>query len=239
MRTLHRVAHESDGEVDSEGSWAISYGDMVTLLLAFFILFFTVDPQRDRAAKMHAAVLLALDTKAKNLHLDRGHDDQIRAGEERQVGIDEQFLKRLHGVPHQIGNKILVEFPDISFYRTAEVKLTKDGDQALARFAKAFMPFVGSYTIGIRAYTDRRGVKQIANRPFRDNLELSALRSIATMRSLQRSGIPISQITLGGYGELSATAEEIRRLPSSSKLNELDLARKVVLVLQMPGRDGL
>ena len=30
-------------EEDSEGTWAISYGDMITLLLSFFVIFYNAD----------------------------------------------------------------------------------------------------------------------------------------------------------------------------------------------------
>jgi flagellar motor protein MotB len=47
-------------EIDTEGSWAISYGDMITLLLSFFIIFFSTDQEKDRMKAMESALLVAL-----------------------------------------------------------------------------------------------------------------------------------------------------------------------------------
>ena len=49
MKTLrkYRQLATEEGEIDSEGSWAISYGDMITLLLTFFILFFNMKKHDD------------------------------------------------------------------------------------------------------------------------------------------------------------------------------------------------
>lgn len=35
LKKIHSQIH-----TDSDGSWAISYGDMITLLLSFFVIFF-------------------------------------------------------------------------------------------------------------------------------------------------------------------------------------------------------
>ncbi len=55
MRSGHASA-----EVDSEGSWAISYGDMVTLLLTFFILFFSLDSTPQKYTAIQDALVSAL-----------------------------------------------------------------------------------------------------------------------------------------------------------------------------------
>ncbi|MBL7686769.1 MAG: hypothetical protein JNJ49_01955, partial [Bdellovibrionaceae bacterium] len=58
MKRLKRLqdTHPQE-EADSEGSWAISYGDMVTLLLCFFILFFTVNPNKDQTESVQQELL--------------------------------------------------------------------------------------------------------------------------------------------------------------------------------------
>jgi len=104
---------------------------------------------------------------------------------------------------------------------------------AIANFVKVYMPYAGNYNVGIRAYADKRKVLK-KNRKFEDNLELSALRSIATMRVLQAAGIPLNRIRTGGYGELILTANELTEIPADKRApaSEYDFARKVVLVIE-------
>ncbi|WP_347356461.1 flagellar motor protein MotB [Bdellovibrio sp.] len=194
-------------EVDSEGTWAISYGDMVTLLLTFFIVFFSINPN-EQETEYRNGVRMAL---LKHL---QGQED--------------------HSVAYDQGNHILVEFPGISFFDSGKIEMTAAGRTVLQDFIKTYLPYAGQYKVGIRAFTDHKKIDPRKNHRFKDNLELSALRSISTMRILQGSGIPLERIQVGGYGELTVTAEELAKISSDIRApaSTLDLARKIVLVIQ-------
>ncbi|MFZ9596651.1 MAG: flagellar motor protein MotB, partial [Bdellovibrionia bacterium] len=43
MRLLRRPKVIEDLSTDTDGTWIISYADMITLLLSFFIIYFTID----------------------------------------------------------------------------------------------------------------------------------------------------------------------------------------------------
>jgi flagellar motor protein MotB len=146
------------------------------------------------------------------------------------------FPKEFAPVAYEVDDKVLLEFPGVSFFNSSQVDLTKDGRESLTQFAKLFVPYSGNFFVSIRAFADNRQVLQGVLR-FKDNLELSALRSIAAMRVLQSAGIPIDRIRTGGYGELVVTADELARLPASIRpaQGSLALARKVVLVIEPGG----
>lgn len=201
------MKHADEMEIDSEGTWAISYGDMVTLLLTFFIVFFSINPN-DQETEYRNGVRMAL---LKHL---QGHED--------------------HSVAYDQGNHILVEFPGISFFDSGKIELTAEGRQTLQDFAKTYLPYAGQYKVGIRAFTDHKKINPKKNHRFKDNLELSALRSISTMRILQGSGIPLERLNVGGYGELTITANELNKIGPELRApaSTLDLARKIVLVIQ-------
>lgn len=112
--------------------------------------------------------------------------------------------------------------------------MTAAGRTVLQDFIKTYLPYAGQYKVGIRAFTDHKKIDPRKNHRFKDNLELSALRSISTMRILQGSGIPLERIQVGGYGELTVTAEELAKISSDIRApaSTLDLARKIVLVIQ-------
>lgn len=222
-------------EVDTEGSWAVSYGDMVTLLLTFFIIFFSTDPKQGTKQRVELKVSLIEALKNKNqATADKGNSSKVNIGNKDEEGIDKEILKKLNGVAHDKGNHIIVEFPFVSFFNSGKIDLTNEGAKALENFVKVYMPYAGNYNIGIRAFADKRTVKNIKSRKFSDNLELSALRSVATMRVLQKAGIPLSRLKTGGYGELILTAKELAEVPLEKRAptSELDLARKIVLVIE-------
>jgi hypothetical protein len=87
-------------------------------------------------------------------------------------------------------------------------------------------------------------VKKEPGKRFEDNLELSALRSVSTMRVLEKAGIPFGLMRLGGWGELHQTRKNIERATAAvapqtqpseraTPLGKGDpLSRKVVLVIE-------
>jgi len=124
-----------------------------------------------------------------------------------------------------------VDFPNTSFFDLGKENINKKGIEALNDFVKVYMPYAGHYTLGIRAYTDTR--KVMGGKRFKDNLELSALRSISTMRALSSLGVPMDKMKLGGYGELKLTLEELNRLAEETGSKDpMSFARKVVLVIE-------
>ena len=156
-------------EVDSEGSWAVSYGDMVTLLLTFFIIFFTTDPKQGTKQRVELKVSLieALKNKSSN-GAESGNREDINIGNNKEEGIDRKILKDWNGVAHEKGNHVIIEFPYTSFFSSGKVELTKEGQKAITDFVNIYMPYAGNYNIGIRAFADKRKVLN-KNRKFSDN----------------------------------------------------------------------
>lgn len=244
-----RRGHTAVDEVDAEGSWAISYGDMVTLLLTFFILFFNVNQKTaEQQQKVQNAVLTQLGAKATDRGEDRGKEEpMLDTGDiVGKSGIEENTLKTWGGQAHPIGNRILIEFPELSFYKLSSVKLTKAGEEALKRFTARYMPYAGKNVLSVKAFTDNvtvdKGRSRRERRKFEDNLELSALRAIAAMRVLQKSGIPLDRMRISGHGELNL---EMRKIASAglqnSKTKEKGnpMSRKIVLVIEPETKEKL
>jgi chemotaxis protein MotB len=236
-------------EVDTEGTWAVSYGDMVTLLLTFFMLFFSLEKPSPSANRMQVSLIEELNTK----QVGRAYDNQQPAPSSQAGSSDGKlkmpdlpgedssitkvtFPEEFKVSAYEMGDKVLVEFPGVSFFDSSKIDLTRAGVKNLAEFAKVFTRYAGNFYVGIRAYADNRKVRQGLYR-FNDNLELSALRSISAMRQLQKSGIPLDRIRTGGFGELMVTAAELERIPPEKRPPQPQhaLARKVVLVIEPGG----
>lgn len=230
-------------EPDSEGTWIISYADMITLLLAFFVMFFTVNPKAQKAEGLQVALIQALNgadqcanrtpAKQKLQELEVKESSIGALARSTSIVVENDLLKKLEAQVHEVNGRILVEFPQVSFFRSAKIGLTPEGKRALRLFTKKYLPFAGSYTLGIQAFTDQKMVVHKKGRRFKDNLELSALRAIAAMRVLEANGIPLQKMKISGYGEMSMTARDLILLrDEQTQKDPLAFARKVVLSIE-------
>ena len=131
--------HSDHEEVDSEGSWAISYGDMVTLLLTFFILFFSLEKPNPNANKLKLALLDDLNSQKfgavasqdfKKIPADSDVKNKLNTpdlpGDDPNIR-EIKFPKEFKGVVYDLGEKILIEFPGVSFFNSAQIELTREG----------------------------------------------------------------------------------------------------------------
>ncbi|MBX2994016.1 MAG: OmpA family protein [Bdellovibrionaceae bacterium] len=220
-----RQRHISHQEVDSEGSWAISYGDMVTLLLTFFIIFFTTD-------KFEMQKSLKLDVLAKQAKMSR----DIASVVDQAMFPDKKLQDEVHGRVYQDGQRVIIEFSGVSFFRSGQTELTKQAKASLQKFYDVYAPHMGQYSLGIRSFTDTRKIPHNKYR-FQDNLELSALRSISVMRFFQKAGVPLSNMKLSGNGELKLSENDLENIPASDRKPSSvhDLARTAVLVIEPRG----
>jgi len=138
----------------------------------------------------------------------------------------------------QQGEKLVVSFGTTSFFQSGGTELSAKGAALLRRFTERYLPYASSYRLAIKAFTDSRPVSFRGGRRFRDNLELSALRSISAMRELQRAGLPLVKMELAGAGELRAMAQT---LPAASALTktELDALSRTVVLVVSPEKESL
>ncbi len=231
-RQVRRIREE---HVDEEGTWAVSYGDMVTLLLTFFILFFSINPKNGESngeAEKNYPLALSLMKSLKEIGAQE--EKAATKNQNLKVDVDQDFIRKTKATVFKAGHKIVIDFPNVSFFKSGQIPLTTEGEKTLQKFAQAYAPYMGNFNLIIQAYADPKKVRQDRRLKFSDNLELSALRGVSTLRFFQKTGIPLRQMKVAGYGELDVTRSKLEALPENKKnpKNLFDLARRVVLVIE-------
>lgn len=205
---------------DHNSNWAISYGDMITLLLTFFVLFFHIGSDSFHLKMVEKEINETFSPPTeKKPDMTWGKVDQARTPS--SVFSQTQKIEEIKTTA--MGDKLIVEFPNVSFFATAQYELTADGQRVLEKFANVFKNKVADMRLIVRGYTDNRPVKRAG--VFKDNLELSMFRSISAIRVLSEKGIPLHLMRSGGYGETDK-AQEI------TKEDQIKYDRKIVLVLE-------
>lgn len=285
MKPLKRELETDDHPLE-EGSWAISYGDMITLLLGFFILFFTLEPPKKAEEKLIDALIKNLSEGGTLLIEHKGDKGGMKVEQDLpdpapqplkdltekkqlkrkrwELARDEisrvyakilTFFIRTGDLPEVVeknnepeiptqktsaatfvinpeqtmeryGDQLIIDFPGISFFDTAQTELTQKGKSALDAFIETYRPYAGKSIVNIVGYADKRPVKQHSR--FRDNLELSVLRSVSVQRYLQELGVPMGRTRLAGHGVFSGS---LSILPKT-EVEALALARRIILVIE-------
>ncbi len=208
-------------EVDSEGTWALSYGDMITLLLSFFVIFFTTDFKREKVDQLNRHLSFTIEGAQEIRPEDK-------VGTLKVPKIELPDMKTI-----TVGELVIVSFGPVSFFDSGSVAVNGDGEKRLRAFAEKFLPYAGNYRLSLKGFTDKRKVRldPELHRKYEDNLELSALRSLSAIRILQRSGVPLSRMEIAGVGELEAIS---KILPHTEGLTEKEinaLSRTIIVVI--------
>lgn len=226
MSFVRRKKRHSE-ESDTEGTWAISYGDMITLLLSFFVIFFTTDFDKNKEEDLSRNLILQMEGLFREVKIERATADINHAvspslfKESKQVKVEQTKL----------GKNLLVVFKNASFFDFGEVDLRNNTELYFKDFSKAILPFLGQYKLHIKAFTDKTPVSKRSKR-YKDNLELSALRSIAAMRELQKSGIPLKKMVIAGHGIIPATSFKKIGINPKNKKQLDELSRTIMILIE-------
>lgn len=231
MAQLKRFRKMREDEIDQEGTWAVSYGDMVTLLLSFFILFFSINPNNQNSLQPTSPLTLSMANSDKKLSVINTNTANLPLTKTPELN---DLIKQLNGVAVPNGKKLIIDFPGVSFFRSGKIPLTPRGTELLRGFASAYQPYMSQYKLAVIAYADTKKVRQTSHLKYSDNIELSALRGIAALRVLQGAGIPLKLMKTAGFGEIELTLQQLAKA-NNDDLNEntkLSLARRVILVIE-------
>ena len=182
------MAKREEPQIDS--SWMDTYGDMVTLLLCFFVM------------------MLAASS------VDKAKYEQIQAGMQEGVGkvdvarpIEMMMVELADDIQSmEMGEKIelgsdtqgvVLEFGGDTFFDEGSAKIKQQAIPALKRIAATLQSdrYI-KFDFSIEGHTSN---KKINTAYYPSNWELSAARAAAVARFLEERGISRTRIRISGY----------------------------------------
>ncbi|GFM37565.1 motB protein [Desulfovibrio psychrotolerans] len=235
------MGQDLEGE-EQTSEWLMTFADLVTLLLVFFILLFSMSViDQKRFTDSFLTVRQVFGGKDKDLltttvrHDDASIMDSVRLQKQliesqRKVFSDVRTFMNQKGVEGIVGavfdeGIITLRVPSGVMFGKGEVELTPQGEALLMSLRDFFLKNK-TQTINIKGYTD--DTMPTTGSRFKDNWEISALRAVNTLRFFLRSGIEANRLTATGLGDLDPllpnTSEENR---AKNRRVEFVLERKV------------
>ena len=223
----------SDEPVDANG-WMITFADLLALLLALFVLLFSMS-----TVKREAWDALVVALKEQLNPILRWSEPSLQ--DQRQMprtlttaAVDLDYLAGLlrekfadrgalaQAVVQRLDDRVVISLPATLLFRPADAGLAREGREVATALAGALNRIANR--IAIVGHTDPRPLHDSAAYP--SNWELSLARATGLARAMHAAGYPYA---LQAFGAADGRYYDISRALSRSERHRL--ARRVDLVL--------
>ena len=181
-----------EGE-DTE-AWLMTYADMVTLLLCFFIIMFAISTPNGQIIKKVAEAL-----RKEGFYMDAGviNDPYEDLRKDLSLALGASGYDQFVAISEQ-DDAVSMELASSSFFERGSAKFNKQGVAMLDVISQQLMPFANrDFEVEVEGHTDDTA---IATAQFPSNWELSAGRATNVVRYFVAKGFPANKLRASGMG---------------------------------------
>jgi chemotaxis protein MotB len=177
---------ELQEETQQDELWLISYADMLTLLIGFFVLIIASVPlKRARFERIAAALTGSKQAPLEDLR------DKVDALVARTPELKDRVTTR------DDAEGLGIEFRDALLFDSGSAKLREQAQPAIAEIARLLVGLPGRPVI-IEGHTDEVPINTAF---FHSNWELSSQRAINVLQALQVSGVARERMSARAYAD--------------------------------------
>ena len=181
--------HNFDVEQQDGDRWLISYADLMTLLLALFIVLYAAS-DKERAAKISESFSGKNSSSRGILPGSRAENE---AAETARDLLKEPILQTKAKL-YKRGGETTISLSEAGFFAPGEANLNQGGEELLASIALKLEETDSS--IRIEGHTDST---PISTDKFRSNWELSTARASTVLSKLIERGVEPQRLSAAGY----------------------------------------
>ena len=174
------------GESHQDELWLVSYADMLTLLIGFFVLIVAAVPLRKAVFERIAASISG--AKAAPLQNLRQSVDDLVA---RTPALRDRVVAR------DDAEGLGIEFKDALLFDSGSAEVRSEGRKAIAEVAKLLLAVPGRPVV-VEGHTDEVPIRTAR---FGSNWELSSPRAINVLAALESNGVERSRMSARAYAD--------------------------------------
>ena len=192
--------NQNDGNDINTDAWLTTYGDTITLLMCFFVIFFSV-------SEVNLALFEDLKNGFKNDVMNTETKSPIAMLSERLDSIYDNPTNDDPEVEVDLLKRgINIRLASSDLFRSGDAKLSRSGQKTVDEITVSLLDIVGAYhlTCDIEGHTDDIPIRSYK---FPSNWELSASRAANVLRQMIESGIPQDQSRAIGFSDIRPLIE--------------------------------
>ncbi|HEY2417938.1 MAG TPA: flagellar motor protein MotD [Steroidobacteraceae bacterium] len=208
-----RKRHE---EHDNHEAWAIPYGDLVTLLLAFFVVMYAMSSVNEGKYRVLSDSLSeAFNGKPRTQKAPSVGEQQPSADAKADSGGNAELEQVAEQVVRAMGslvaagevhvrryqNWVAVDISTDILFGSGVARVSDAAVPVLQHLADALKPFPNA--IRVEGHTDDRPIRTAA---FPSNWELSAARAASVVHLFMDRGVAAERLAVMGFGQYRPTS---------------------------------
>jgi len=209
---------EEIAQTDARGAWLLTYADLVTLILVFFVLLFSLSRRElrnitDALKSFEIAIGNEIPKTSLFDMIDTGSPEKRKKLDQltgmREVDVFKEIKSFISKI--SLGESVNVEFTEGKIvlrveggvlFRSGSSDLLPEASHILLDIIQIIQDSP-HYDIDIQGHTDDR---PISTPKFTSNWELSAIRATTVLRYLIENGVSEERLTATGFADLRPVA---------------------------------
>jgi len=203
--------------------WLVTYADAITILMAFFVLMFSIsEPSPEKFSEVAGGILQEID--GKNAAKAEAMMVLAEQMQETVSDFDDSDAATAEGSDRGM----TFNFSDSSMFKGGSAEVLEEAEPLLDRVAQLVsLMGVTNYMVEVEGHTDDIPIN---TKQFPSNWELSASRAAAVVRWLVSRGIAPERLRAIGYGDTRPLAPNLNAEGEPLPQNRIDNRRIVIKV---------
>jgi flagellar motor protein MotB len=182
-------------EDENQHLWAVSYADFLMALLAFFILFFSMDePRRDDLLQ---TLTLQFEKASLTKSAQTERSPNSVPGSLSAEMMSQLKILNVSFIPQ--GRSLLVNLPD-DYFRPGRYRIDSKNRQVMIRLLELVKPYSEHVNIYFEGHSDEEPLARAKTPVLTDNLVLSSLRATSALNFAKGMGFQSDHLFISGMG---------------------------------------
>lgn len=208
-------------EVDHEESWLISYADMMTLLVGFFVMiqsFSQIDAEKLEMIKKETTRVFGGEYKLPYEKLSQKLQEMVKK---------ENLSDQVFFIETEAG--IAITFRGALFFDSGAADLRPEATNLLNKIIPVVAEQAKDFGIVVEGHTDN---VPIVSKMFASNWELSSIRACTVLRMFEEKGFNRDKIKAIGFGDTHPVLPNVDAEGKSLADNQAQNRRVIIRILR-------